>query len=63
MDYQKTFSENLKKRSSNTYKFSNQNTNKFILLLQKGAYSYEYLDDWKKFKKYCCLRKKIFTVV
>ena len=32
----------------NTYKFSNHDINKFILLLQKGVYSYEYMDDWEK---------------
>ena len=36
-------------RSFNTYKFSNHNNNKFILLVQKGVYPYEYIDDWKKF--------------
>ena len=24
---------------------------KFILLLQKGAYPYEYMDDWEKFNE------------
>ena len=28
----------------NTYRFSNHNNNKFILLLQKGVYPYEYWD-------------------
>ena len=30
------------------YKFSNHNKNQFILLLEKGAYSYEDMDDWEK---------------
>ena len=25
--------------------------NKFILLLRKGVYPYEYMDDWKKFNE------------
>ena len=33
----KTFDENLKKKFANTYKFANQDTNKFILLLRKGV--------------------------
>ena len=34
-----------------TYKFFNHNNNKFNLLLQKGVYPYEYMDDWKKFNE------------
>ena len=32
-NYQRKFDENLKKQFTNTYKFSNQDVNKFILLL------------------------------
>ena len=35
----------------NTHKFFNHDNDKFILLLQKGVYPYEYMDDWKKFNK------------
>ena len=38
----------LKERFFNTYEFSNYGNNKFILLLQKGAYHYEYMNDWEK---------------
>ena len=31
--------------------FSNHDNNKLILLLWKGAYPYEYMDDWKKFNE------------
>ena len=41
-DYQQFF---------NTCKFSNHDNNKFILLLQKGVYPHEYMDDWAKFKQ------------
>ena len=43
-DYQKSFDENLKKRFINACKFSYHNINKFILLLWKGVYPYEYME-------------------
>ena len=39
------------KRFKNTFKFSNNDINKFILLLRKGVYSYEYIDELEKFNK------------
>ena len=33
------------------YEKFNHDSNKFILLLQKGVYCYEYMDRWKKFDK------------
>ena len=44
-NYQHKFDEKLKEQYFNTYKFSNHGNNKFILLLRKGVYSYEYMDD------------------
>ena len=41
----------IKKRFFNTYKFSSHDTNKFILLLQKGVHPYEHIDDWEKSNK------------
>ena len=35
----------LKKRFKNTFKFSNNYIDKFILLLRKGVYPYEFMDD------------------
>ena len=32
-----------------TYKFSNNDISKFILLLRKGFYAYEYMDSWERF--------------
>ena len=43
------FDEKLNERFLNTYKFSNHEKNKFILLLQKSVCLYEYMDDWEKF--------------
>ena len=45
------FDENLKKRLFNTYKFPKHDINKFISLLQKGVYPYEYMNDLKKFNE------------
>ena len=52
--------ENLKKRFVNTYKFSNHDINKFILLLGKGADPYEYMIQWKKFNKMSLPEKEDF---
>ena len=43
-NYQPKFDKKLKDQFFNTYTFSNHDTNKFILLLQKGAYPYEYIN-------------------
>ena len=42
-NYQNKFGKTLMKHK---HKFS---SNKFILLLQKGVYTQEYMNDWKKF--------------
>ena len=47
-DYSNTIDEELKKRFKNAFKFSNNDINKFILLLRKSVYPYEYTDDRKK---------------
>ena len=49
--YSNNLDENLKKRFKNTFKFSDNDINKFILLLRKGVYPHEYMDDCKNFKK------------
>ena len=59
-DYSKKINEELKKRFKNTFKFSNNGINKFILLLRKGVYPYEYMDDWEKFNDTYFLKKKNF---
>ena len=59
-NYQHKFDEKLKKRFFNTYKFSNNHNNKFILLLRKGVYPYAYMDDWKKFNETSLPEKEDF---
>ena len=49
--YSNKLDEKLKKRFKNSFKFSNNNINKFILLLKKGVYPYEYIDDWESFNE------------
>ena len=43
------FNKYLIKRFANTYAFCNEDINKFILLLRKGVYLYEYMDSWERF--------------
>ena len=35
----------------NTFKFSNNDINKFILLLIKGVYPYQCISDWEMFSE------------
>ena len=58
--YQQKFNKTLKEIFFNTYKFSNHDKNKFILLLRKGVYPYEYMDDWEKFNQMLLPKKEFF---
>ena len=42
------------------YKFCNGNLNKFVLLLRKGVYPYEYMDIWEKFDETALPPKEAF---
>ena len=48
------------KKFKNTYSFCNDDLNKFILLLRKGVYPYEYMDSWEKFNETSLPSKKEF---
>ena len=50
-DYSNKIDEELKKQFKNTFKFSNNDINKLMLLLRKVIYPYEYIDEWEKFNK------------
>ena len=50
-NYQHKFDGKLKGQFFNTYKLSNHDNNKLVLLLQKGVCPYEYMDDWEKFNE------------
>ena len=49
--YEKKFNKEFIKKFKNTYSFCNNDLNKFILLLRKGVYPYEYMDSWEKFNE------------
>ena len=48
------------KRFANTYEFCSKNLNKFILLLRKGVYPYEYMDNWERFYETSLPNKESF---
>ena len=48
------------KKFPNTYEFCNGDINKFIFLLKKGVYPYEYMDSWEKFNETSLPDKKAF---
>ena len=48
-EYEKEFNKELLERFANTYKFCDIDLDKFIMLLRKGIYPYEYIDEWDKF--------------
>ena len=59
-DYSRKIDKELKKRFKNKFTFSDNYINKFILLLRKGVYPYEYMDDWKMLMNQHYLEKKNF---
>ena len=48
------------KKFPNTYQFCKDDLNKFVLLLRKGIYSYEYMDRWEQFNETSLPDKKDF---
>ena len=56
----KNFNEELIERFASTYEFCNKDLNKFNLLLRKGAYPYEYMDNWERFNEMSLPSKESF---
>ena len=48
------------KRFPNIHHFCSGDINKFVLLLRKGVYPYEYMDSWKRFDETSLSDKKSF---
>ena len=57
-DYLEKLEEKFKKWFKNIFKFSNNDINKFVLLLRKSVYPYEYIDEWKKFDEAALPKRK-----
>ena len=58
--YRKKFNKELIRRFASTYEFCNNDLNKFVILLRKGVYPYEYADTWEKFSEISLPRKEDF---
>ena len=58
--YRKKFNKELIKRFASTYEFCNNDLNKFILLLRKGVYPYEYIDTCERFSEISLPSKEDF---
>ena len=59
-EYEKEFNKELLERFANTYKFCDNDLNKFIMLLRKGVYPYEYIDEWDTFNEKIIPSKESF---
>ena len=58
--YRKKFNKELIKRFVSTYEFCNNDLNKFVLLLRKGVYPYEYMNTWERFSEISLPSKEDF---
>ena len=59
-NYEKDFNKELIERFVNIYEFCNGDLNKIILLLRKGVYPYEYMDNWERFYEISLTDKEFF---
>ena len=61
-NYEKDFNKELIERFANIYQFCNGDLNKFTLLLRKGVYPYEYMDNWERFDETSLPDKESFYI-
>ena len=54
------FDRELINKFSSVYDFCKSDINKFVLLLRKGVYPYEYMDNWNRFNEISLPDKKDF---
>ena len=59
-NYKNDFNKKLIKKFANTYEFCDGDIHKFILLLRKGVYPYEYMDSRERFDETLLPRKEDF---
>ena len=59
-NYEKEINKELTERFASTYKICNNGLNKFVMLLRKGVYPYEYMDGWDKFNETSIPSKESF---
>ena len=59
-NYKKDFNNELIKKFANISEFCNEDINKFILILRKGVYPYEYMDSWERFDETSLPDKEAF---
>ena len=58
--YEKDFDKELIKMFASAYEFCNKDLNKFVLLLRKGVYPYEYMNNWERFNEISLPDKESF---
>ena len=59
-NHKKDSNKELIKRFKSVDEFCNKDINKFILLLRKGVYLYEYMDSWERFDETSLPDKEAF---
>ena len=54
--------DGLIEKSPRMYQFCSGDLNKFVLVLRKGVYPYEYMDNWERFDETSSPDKKAFYI-